>query len=62
MINEDKIKEAVALLIEAIGENPKREGLNDTPRRVAEMFSELFSGIDRDPKEVLNVGFEEGHH
>jgi len=61
LIDEAKIKEAVRLLIEAIGENPKREGLVDTPRRVAEMYQELFSGINQDPKSELNVGFEEGH-
>jgi GTP cyclohydrolase I len=61
MIDEKKIQEAVKALIAAIGENPDREGLKDTPRRVAEMYSELFAGIDRDPKEELNVGFEEGH-
>jgi GTP cyclohydrolase I len=48
-------------MIQAIGENPQREGLLDTPRRVAEMYTELFSGLDLDPKEELTVGFEEGH-
>lgn len=62
MIDEAKIKRAVALLIEAIGDNPKREGLSETPRRVAEMYSELFSGITQDPKAELKIGFEEGHH
>lgn len=61
MIDEKKIKEAVRQLIEAIGEDPKREGLLETPRRVAEMYTELFSGIGQDPREELKVGFEEGH-
>ena len=61
MIDEAKIKAAVTMLIEAIGENPQREGLAETPRRVAEMYSELFAGIDKDPKEELKVGFEESH-
>jgi GTP cyclohydrolase I len=61
MIDEKKIQAAVKDLIIAIGENPDREGLKDTPRRVAEMYSELFAGIDRNPKEELNVGFEESH-
>jgi GTP cyclohydrolase I len=61
LIDEAKIKEAVSLLLEAIGENPKREGLLETPRRVAEMYTELFSGIDIDPKIELKVGFEESH-
>lgn len=61
MIDQDKIKKAVNLLIEAIGEDPKREGLIDTPRRVAEMYAELFAGIGKDPKSELKVAFEEGH-
>lgn len=61
MIDEKKIQAAVRDLIEAIGENPEREGLKDTPRRVAEMYSEIFAGIERDPKDELTVGFEESH-
>ena len=61
MFDEDKIKTAVVSLIEAIGEDPNREGLKGTPRRIAEMYAELFSGIDVDPKEELKVGFEERH-
>ncbi|MDD5703691.1 MAG: GTP cyclohydrolase I, partial [Dehalococcoidales bacterium] len=58
MIDEDKIKKAITMIIEAIGEDPGREGLTDTPRRVAEMYSELFAGIGTDPREELKVGFE----
>ncbi|TET25238.1 MAG: GTP cyclohydrolase I FolE, partial [Dehalococcoidia bacterium] len=61
MIDEARIKAAVASIIEAIGEDPKREGLRDTPKRVAEMYSELFVGLDMEPREELAVGFEEGH-
>ena len=61
MIDQDKIKKAVKMMIEAIGEDPNREGLLETPRRVAEMYAELFSGIGRDPKTELKVAFEEGH-
>ena len=61
MIDEEKIKTAVTMLIEAIGEDPNREGLTGTPRRVAEMYAELFAGIDKDPRKELKVGFEEGH-
>ena len=61
MFDETKIRQAVTSIIEAIGENPKREGLVDTPRRVAEMYAELFVGLNLDPKEELTVGFEEGH-
>ena len=61
MFDEAKIKQAVASIIQAIGEDPEREGLQDTPERVAEMYAELFAGIDQDPKEELAVGFELGH-
>ncbi|MEK7849142.1 MAG: GTP cyclohydrolase I FolE [Chloroflexota bacterium] len=61
MIDRDRVERAVGELIEAIGEDGQREGLRDTPRRVAEMYAELFVGMDQDPREVLAVGFEEGH-
>jgi GTP cyclohydrolase I len=62
VIDKKKIEQAVASIIEAIGEDPKREGLVSTPRRIAEMYDEVFAGIYQDPKEELKVGFEEGHH
>ena len=49
-------------ILQAIGEDPSREGLKDTPQRVAEMYTELFSGLETDPKAELIVGFNEGHH
>jgi len=61
VINQTEIKSAVTSIIKAIGENPNREGLKDTPRRVAEMYTELFMGREMDPKKELTVGFEEGH-
>ncbi len=61
MSYETKIKKAVVSIIEAIGEDPNREGLADTPGRVAEMYGELFMGVGKDPKEELTVGFEIGH-
>ena len=61
MINEAAIQKATTAIIEAIGEDPTREGLADTPRRVAEMYSELFSGLNMDPTEELSVGYELGH-
>ncbi len=48
-----------ASLIEAIGENPKREGLRDTPRRVADMFAELTEGYSMNPKEILSREWSE---
>lgn len=61
MFDEAKIRAAVALIIEAIGEDPQREGLVDTPNRVAEMYAELFMGMNKDPREELSVAYEEGH-
>jgi GTP cyclohydrolase I len=60
-IDMAKIEKAVASIIDAIGEDPKREGLVGTPRRIAEMYAEVFAGIYEDPREELRVGFEEGH-
>jgi len=62
MIDQSRIEQAVISIIEAVGEDPKREGLSDTPRRIAEMYAEIFAGMNMDPKEELTVGFEEGHH
>lgn len=52
----------MAEIIAAINENPLREGLSDTPSRIAEMYSEVFSGVDVDPREVLAISFEEEEH
>ncbi len=61
MFDKAGIEAAVASLIKAIGEDPEREGLLDTPKRVAEMYAELFMGLGKNAKEELTVGFEEGH-
>ncbi len=61
MIDQDEIRKAITSIIKAIGEDPKREGLIDTPKRVAEMYAELFDGLDKNPREELMVGFEEGY-
>ena len=61
MIDRQAIERVVGEMIDAIGEDRQREGLRETPRRVADMYAELFSGMDQDPREVLAVGFEEGH-
>jgi GTP cyclohydrolase I len=50
-----KIEQAVRLIIEGIGDDPDREGVVDTPRRVADMYEEIFSGVGRDPREVITV-------
>ena len=57
----EKIQDAIRSVLVAIGEDPHREGLADTPRRIAEMYGELFSGIGKDPASVLTTGFDEGY-
>ena len=61
MIDQEKIKKAMASIIQAIGEDYRREGLVDTPNRIAQMYDELFSGLDQNPSHVLSTSFEEGH-
>ena len=56
-----RIRAAVREIIIGVGEDPDREGLRDTPRRVADMYAEVFGGLRQDPADVLRVGFEEGH-
>jgi GTP cyclohydrolase I len=59
--DEDRIAAAVAEIIDAVGEDPEREGLRDTPGRVARMYAEVFAGLAADPIAELQTGFEEGY-
>ncbi len=61
-VNKEAIERAVTGILEAIGESPEREGLAGTPRRVADMYAELFSGFHQDPLPLLTVGFDEEKH
>jgi GTP cyclohydrolase IA len=61
VVDHDRVKSLVRELLDAIGEDPDREGLVETPRRVADMYVELFEGIEADPGEHLRVTFEAGH-
>jgi GTP cyclohydrolase I len=61
VVDHARVQDAVRELLVAIGEDPQREGLLETPRRVAEMYAELFTGIEGDPGEHLRVSFEIGH-
>jgi GTP cyclohydrolase I len=56
-----RIEKAVREMLLAIGEDPDREGLQRTPRRVAEMYAEIFAGLHEDPREHLVTTFEEEH-
>lgn len=62
MIDQEKIQKAVRMILEAIGENPDREGLVDTPSRVAKMYAEVFSGLHSDPCDHLKTCFYEEKH
>ena len=57
MVDKQKVETAVKMLIEAVGEDPEREGLKGTPDRVARMYEELFSGTDEAAAQALAVSF-----
>jgi len=57
----DRIAAAVREILEAIGEDPERDGLQDTPERVARMYAEICSGLHEDPADHLTVTFESTH-
>jgi GTP cyclohydrolase I len=60
-IDQARIEKAVREILHAIGEDPDRDGLLDTPARVARMYAEIFAGLHEDPTEHLHVTFEAGH-
>jgi GTP cyclohydrolase I len=61
-IDLSRIERAVRELLLAIGEDPERSGLRETPRRVAHMYAELFSGLYEDPERYLEAMFDVDHH
>jgi len=61
VVDHERVQSLVRELLEAIGEDPSREGLLETPRRVADMYVELFQGNEADPGEHLRVTFDAGH-
>ncbi len=56
-----ELEQVIRRMIVLVGEDPDRDGLRDTPRRMAAMYEEVFEGLHQDPVAVLSVGFEEGH-
>ena len=56
-----ELEQVIRRMIAMIGEDPDRDGLRDTPRRMAAMYEEVFEGLRQDPVAVLSVGFEEAH-
>jgi GTP cyclohydrolase I len=61
MIDKERVKAAVREFLAAIGEDPEREGLKETPDRVARMCEEIFAGVGEDPREVIKIFQEDGH-
>ena len=55
MVDKEKIKKAVRDILEAIGEDPNREGLLDTPRRVADMYEEIFAGVGKNSEDIKKI-------
>ena len=62
MIDDDKIKAGVALILEGIGEDPRSPRLAATPSRIADAYREIFSGIDEDPSGTLGEAFQESYN
>ncbi|MFH1075133.1 MAG: GTP cyclohydrolase I FolE [Candidatus Firestonebacteria bacterium] len=60
-MNKVKIEKAIRDILLAIGEDPNREGLKETPQRVARMYEEIFKGVGMDPTKELKVLFTEEH-
>lgn len=60
-VDLNKIEQAVKMILEAVGEDASREGLLDTPKRVAKMYAEMFSGLHEDPRDLFETVFHEDH-
>jgi len=61
-MDKKKIENAIRDILEAIGEDPDREGLVDTPKRIANMYEEIFAGMNQDEGKHLETIFNEGVH
>ena len=59
--DEAAVEEAIRSLLRAVGEDPERDGLVDTPERMARSFREMFAGLRQDPADVLEAKFDIGH-
>lgn len=60
-VDTGRIERAVREILEAIGEDPDRDGLKETPARVARSYAEIFAGLHQDPGTVLSAVFDIGH-
>ncbi|HEY9062873.1 MAG TPA: GTP cyclohydrolase I FolE [Pseudobacteroides sp.] len=61
MVDKERVKAAVREILIAIGDDPDREGLIETPDRVARMYEEIFAGLHKEPREYVKVFQEENH-
>lgn len=61
-MDQEKIEQAVRMILEAIGEDPDREGLRETPARVGRMYQEVFAGLHAEPREILTKIFSDEHY
>lgn len=61
-MDKPRIEKAVREILEAIGEDPDREGLRDTPKRIAKMYEEIFAGLKEDPGKHLEIYFQDETH
>ena len=61
-MDKERIEKAVKEILLAIGEDPNREGLLNTPKRIASMYEEIFAGLEDDPGKHLEIYFEEENH
>jgi GTP cyclohydrolase I len=60
-VDQDRIQRAVREILAAIGEDPDRDGLLDTPKRVAKAYAEMFAGLHQDAGDVLSTSFDLNH-
>jgi GTP cyclohydrolase I len=61
-VDKASIEKAVRVILKAMGEDPKREGLRDTPKRIAKLYEEVCWGLHEDPAKYLSATFEENHN
>jgi GTP cyclohydrolase IA len=61
MIDQKRIESAVREILLAIGDDPDRDGVKETPARVARMYAEIFAGLHEDPRDIVKT-FQEGMH
>jgi GTP cyclohydrolase I len=60
-MDREKLKKAAVMILEAVGEDPRRKDLRDTPERMADMYEEILAGIAQDPERELSVVLDQKH-